>query len=297
MSKKLPPLNTLRAFESAARTRSFKRAAEELHLTPAAISHQVKQLEKWLGAALFERSANGVAPTAAGLNYAQHIQDVFEHLIQTTSYARVAQARAVVTIRAQFTVSARWLVPRMIAFNRSHDDIEIRLEADGDRSHIKIGADLAIFHERDETEGYTQDFLLRGKFKLYAVSSIAAQLSLTKPTLAELMAQPMLHTSFIDRGWRYPRLRDWFIAAKLDPPETLPGLHFNLIHLTASACEEGGGLALLLDEFCESAIEAKRLVQIGKTSMPSPHAYHLFAKNKPSNAVSRVREYLLESVN
>ncbi len=296
MLKKLPPLNTLRAFEVAARTRSFKRAAEELHLTPAAISHQVKQLEKWLGAVLFERSANGVAPTVAGLNYAKHIQDVFEHLIQTTSHARVEQARAVVTIRAQFSVSARWLLPRVIAFNRSNDDIEIRVEADSDRAHIKIGADLAIFHERDDTEGYTQDFLLRGKFKLYAPPAIAAQINSSAPALPELLAQPLLHTSFIDRGWRYPTLRDWFIAAKLNPPATLPGVHFNLIHLTASACESGGGLAILLDEFCQSAVAAGKLIQIGKTGLPSPHAYHLFAKTNPSSAVSRVREYLLESV-
>ncbi len=296
MIKKLPPLNALRAFESAARTRSFKRAAEELHLTPAAISHQVKQLEKWLGVALFDRRANGVAPTVAGIDYANHIQEVFEHLIQTTSHARVAQARTVVTIRAQFTVSARWLVPRVIAFSCGNDDIEIKVEADLDRPHVKIGADLAIFHERDTIEGYKQDFLLRGKFKLYAAPQIAAQFSNTTPTLDALLAQPLLHTSFIERGWRYPRLRDWFLAAKLNAPAELPGAHFNLIHLTASACEDGGGLALLLDAFCTTAVQAGKLVQIGKTSLPSPHAYHLFSKNTPSDAVSRVRDYLLESV-
>lgn len=292
MNKRIPPLPALRAFEAAARHMSFARAANELHVTAAAVSHQVKQLEHWLGVPLFARTANGVTLTTAGRDYALRIRDVFERLVATSRAVRDHRERTVVTIRAQFSVSAMWLVPRVVALNRQQADIEIRINAAEHRATGRLGADLAIYFQRSELPGHTQVPLLSGPFRAFAAPSFIGRLPRITP--ADVVAQPLLHITIEDRGWPSPGFDDWFEAAGVETKGRLPGLHFNLAHLAAAACMQGAGIALLPEDLCVDAVRQGALVALPGPAIPTPHPYFLMFENEVSEEVAWVRDALLK---
>lgn len=291
MSKRIPPLPALRAFEAAARHMSFARAANELHVTPAAVSHQVKQLEHWLGIALFERTANGVSLTAAGRDYAMRIRDVFERLVSTSRAVRDHRERAVVTIRTQFSIAAMWLVPRVVALNRQQADIEIRVTAAEHRATGRLGADLSIYFKRTELPRHSQVELLSGPFRAFAAPSLIGRLPGIQP--ADLVLQPLLHITIEDRGWVSPGFDDWFAEAGVETRGLLPGLHFNLAHLAAAACMQGAGIALLPEDLCVDAVRQGALVALPGPRLANPQPYFLMSQDDVSEEVAWVRDALL----
>ena len=129
MSDHLPPLTALRAFESAARHMSFAKAAEELHVTPAALSFQVKALEQHLGAPLFVRLNRAVKLTEAGKTLAPGASDGFQALTAAWRATRRLQDHTTLTVTAGPAMTAKWLAPRLYDFARAHPDIELRLAA------------------------------------------------------------------------------------------------------------------------------------------------------------------------
>jgi DNA-binding transcriptional LysR family regulator len=293
MNKHVPPLLALRAFEAAARHLSFARAANELHVTAAAVSHQVKRLEHWLGAPLFARTANGVSLTAHGRDYALRIRDLFEQLVATSRAVRDHRERSVVTIRSQFSVAAMWLVARVVELNRRQADIEIRVNAAEHRDSGRLGADLTIYFQRSELPGHAQVPLLGGAFRAFAAPSFIGRLPRLRP--ADVLAQPLLHITIEDRGWQSPGFDDWFEAAGVAVPGRLPGLHFNLAHLAAAACAQGAGIALLPGDLCTDAVREGALEALPGPALPNPHPYFLMVQNHPSAEVAWVRDALLEA--
>lgn len=290
MTKDIPPLGSLRAFESASRHLSFVRAADELHVTPAAVSHQIKQLEQWLKLKLFNRSANGVALTPAGRDYALRIHDVFDLLSETTRSARADRQRSVVVIRTQFTVATMWLMPKLVALRNARPDIDVSLVVVPDGFETKISPDLVI-HETQNMAGYRHDLLLTGKFRAYAAPATLARCP--KPTPARVLSQPLIHNSVINQRRRYPGFADWFTAAGVAAPANLPGMTFNLMHLTANACVLGAGFALLLDEFCLDSVRAGSLVAIPGPAIESPHPFFIHLRKDAAADADFARQWLL----
>lgn len=129
MSNALPPLTALRAFDAAARHMSFARAAEELNVTPAALSFQIKSLEEHLGAPLFVRLNRAVELTDAGRALAPDARDAFETLTAGWRAAQRAQDHQTLTVTAGPAFTAKWLAPRLYAFAQSHPEIELRFSA------------------------------------------------------------------------------------------------------------------------------------------------------------------------
>lgn len=119
---KLPPLNPLRMFESASRTLSFTQTARELHVTPGAVSRQIKVLEDFLGMRLFERANREVRLTPGGLQYKEDLHGAFERIEQATAKAIAPPAAKPLQIWCQMTFAMRWLLPRMPAFHVAHPD-------------------------------------------------------------------------------------------------------------------------------------------------------------------------------
>lgn len=290
MIKEIPPLGALRAFESASRQLSFVRAADELHVTPAAVSHQIKQLEQWLKLKLFNRSANGVTLTAVGRDYALRIHEVFDLLTETTRTARANRQRSVVLIRAQFTIATMWLMPRLVALQDARPDIEVSLVAVPDGFEAKVSPDLVI-HETQNMAGYRHDLLLTGKFRAYAAPATLARSQ--KPTPARVLSQPLIHTSLLNQRRRYPGFAEWFQAAGVTAPATLPGISFNLVHLAANACVLGAGFAVLLDEYCLDSVRGGSLVAIPGPAIKSPHPVFIHLRKEASADAIFVRQWLL----
>jgi LysR family transcriptional regulator, glycine cleavage system transcriptional activator len=291
----LPPLGALRAFDAAARHLSFVRAAEELNVTPAAISHQVKLLEHWVGARLFDRSARGVSLCPAGQDYAASVRDVFDRLISTGAAARAHRGRRVVQLRAQFSIATMFLLPHVLAFNRAHSDIEIQLSASNfDRHPSRGGSDIAVYHQRPALEGYTQQVLVGGHYKLFAAPALLARCDLG--SAAKFLAAPLLHTRPVvsqAAGWPMPGLRDWLLQAGVQPPQNLPGMVFNLEQLTAAACAQGAGLALLLDALALDSVRAGTLIALPGPALANPSPYTLMKKRVAKDEVTVASDWML----
>ena len=147
--RRLPPLAALRAFEAAARHSSFKRAAEELHVTPTAISHQIRQLEQAIGTPLFERRTRQVVPTPEGHVLLPVLTEGFDSFARAIDGLTRKSRRTTVTLSATPGFTAKWLVPRLAAFRKARPDIDLTLLATLDVVDVKGGAaDLALRYGR-----------------------------------------------------------------------------------------------------------------------------------------------------
>jgi LysR family glycine cleavage system transcriptional activator len=154
MARPLPPLNALRDFESAARHLSFSRAAEELHVTPAAVSHQIKALEDHLGIRLFHRRNRAVHLTEAGESYLAVVRDAFDRLsaatVRLAEHDRVGQL--VIAVLPSF--ASKWLIPRLPRFRTLAPEIDVTVAASHDMVDLVGGqADLAIRYGRGAWPG------------------------------------------------------------------------------------------------------------------------------------------------
>ncbi len=272
---------------------SFVRAAEELSVTPAAISHQIKQLEHWVGLKLFDRGARGVALSRAGQDYSQRVRDVFDRLITTSAAVRANRARRIVIVRAQLSFAIAWLTHRVTAFNQSHDGIEIQLHAlPIDRNPSLGGTDISIYQSRPDIEGYTQELLLAGHYRMHAAPSLIARNGILPPSA--LLHQPLLHTSSVNAALNVPSLHDWFVKAGATPPEVVPGMHFNLEYMAAIACAQGSGYALLLDELATEYAHNGGLVALPGPAIANPNPYALMMKKIVKDEVQLVADWLLK---
>jgi LysR family glycine cleavage system transcriptional activator len=149
MTRKLPPLGGLRAFEAAARHSSFAAAAAELGVTPGAVSQQVKALEDHLGVILFERRPQSLVLTAAGRGYAAPLSDAFDAIAAATRRLVPARRRTVLTLVMPTVFAVGWLLPRLDRFQAAHPAIELRLRSSHRTAAPGIeGVDAAIRHGR-----------------------------------------------------------------------------------------------------------------------------------------------------
>src|SRR5262245_32798024 len=147
MARRLPPLNALKAFEAAARSESFTRAAEELNVTPGAVSHQVKALEAELGLKLFNREHQRLAITETGRAYLEVVRDSFDRLAVGTNRLLQLQKTGVLNITTSPNFASKWLVQRLGRFSEAHPEIDLRLSST--KQHIDFvreDFDMAIRH-------------------------------------------------------------------------------------------------------------------------------------------------------
>lgn len=163
--RRLPPLSALRAFEAAARHGSFKQAANELAVTPTAISHQIRSLEQYTGLTLFVRQVRKVVLTDAGLELYPVLRDGFNAFETVLQRLETAQARRRVIISATNAFMARWLAPRVADFQKLHPEIDLELDA-SDQA-VDLGsdvADIAIRYGRGPYPGMVAEPLFADRF-------------------------------------------------------------------------------------------------------------------------------------
>jgi LysR family transcriptional regulator, glycine cleavage system transcriptional activator len=233
----------------------------------------------------------------AGQDDAASVRDVSERLIGTGAAARAQQGRRTVQLRAQFSIATMFLLPHVLSFTRVHSDVEIQLTAlNFDRHPSKGGADIAVYHQRSPVEGYTQQVLLGGRYKIYAAPALLAHCDIRSPP--KFLAAPFLHTrgaatSSPTAASQAPSLRDWLLLAGVQPPQNFPGMVFNLEHLTAAACAQGAGFALLLDELVLDSARAESLVALPGPTIANPSPYTLMKKSVAKDEVVFVSEWLI----
>src|SRR5436190_23269480 len=193
MLRRLPPLNALKAFEAAARSESFTRAAEELCVTQGAVSQQVKALEATLGLKLFARERQRLAITNAGRDYLVVVRDALDRIAVGTERLIQRQSSGVLTVSTSPDFAAKWLVHRLGRFAEAHPDIDLRISAT--MHHVDFAredVDLAVRHGDGQWPGH--DVIRLCAEQLFAVCSpklLAGRPRLTIP--ADVLKFPLLH--------------------------------------------------------------------------------------------------------
>jgi len=240
MSDRLPPLTALRAFDAAARHMSFAKAAEELNVTPAALSFQIKSLEAHLGAPLFRRLNRAVELTEAGVALAPGADEGFQALGSAWRQARRVLDTTSLTVTAGPALTAKWLAPRLYDFARSHPEIDLRLSAGLRMMDLRRDTvDVAIRFGYGDDEGLVSQAARAEWLTPVMTPELAAQY----PTPESLRAAPLIYDdsiNFLSPPCDWPT---WFRAVDL---EFNPGhgTHFsNADHAIDAACA-GLGVAL-----------------------------------------------------
>lgn len=309
MADRLPPLNALKAFEAAARHLSLKRAAQELNVSPAAVSHQVKALEEYLGVQLFRRLNRGLQLTSPARAALPKLSAGFATLAQAVASLRPEPDGGRVTVNVAPSFAACWLMPRLHRFFAAHPEIDLRIaarmrhvsqaghESPGERATIAAWleeSDVAILYGHGDYPGYCVDKLLA--LKLAPVCSpqlLHGEHPLRQP--ADLAHHTLLHD---DSGTMYDGAAFWDIwlhAAGVSGVDTARGYHFSQPALALDAATDALGVAATFTVFAAGEFASGKLVMPFEESVPLASAYYLVCKEpavlRPT--VAAFRKWLL----
>jgi len=239
----LPPLTALRAFEAAARLLSFTKAARELHVTPAAVSHQVRGLERYLGVSLFRRGARRLVLTEQGHLAAEQFRAGFERLSRGVRLLRSGGGSDTVILSTTTAFATRWLVPRLGRFTRRCPGLDLRLRAgsqpvDFDREEV----DAAVRIGRGAVDGVLA-IPMFGEFVAPVASpAFIRQRGIRRP--ADLARVPLLHDESMRRVGRPQGWTEWFRLARVAGVDSAAGMQFDDGHVVLQAAAAGCGAAL-----------------------------------------------------
>ena len=238
MPRQLPPLNALRAFEASARSESFTRAAEELHVTQGAVSHQVKLLEATLGIKLFNRERQRLIITDAGREYLNVIRDALDRIAAGTERVLKRQNSGVLTVSTSPDFAAKWLVYRLGRFAEAHPGIDLRVSATMHHiDFVREDFDVAIRHGDGNWVGLDAVRLCTEQlFPVCNPKLMSGRNRITKPS--DLLKSPLLHLDD-NKNWS-----QWFDTAGVATPELPHGLMLNRASMLIDAAVNGQGVAL-----------------------------------------------------
>jgi LysR family glycine cleavage system transcriptional activator len=258
MTRRLPPLSSLRAFEAAARQESFKRAAAELGVTPTAISHQIRQLEEGLGVTLFERQTRKVALTPEGRGFYPALRQAFDQMAGAVEKLQKRPSRQVATLSATVAFTAKLLVPRAAGFPAMHPGWDLRLHASDDAVNLAAGeADAAIRYGLGRYPGLVAIPLLTDHFA-----------PVCSPHLGLRDARGLARATLIHFEWgptaskvSVPSWRAWSdrrADTEIDPES---GITFNDENSAIQAAIAGQGVALLSVALVAAELKSGALVR------------------------------------
>jgi len=293
-TRRLPHLTWLRAFEASARHLSFTNAAQELNLTQAAISKQVKLLEHYLREPLFERKPRSLVLTKVGAAYLPKVRDGFERLAAGTEEVFGLRRSEVLTVRAPVGYSVNWIAPRLQGFFHHHPDINLRLVSSvwGDQFDNER-FDLDIQYGTGNWPGYKADRLTWEVIKpVCAPSLLYGKNAIRKP--ADLAHHRLLHVLGYEEGWA-----DWLRFAKTNGINSGQGLQFDTSLLAFEFAAHGGGVALARSSMFSIEIERGRLVEPFSIEAPLHEAFHLISPEtgRDHPDAQKFREWLLDTAN
>ncbi len=271
MSRRLPSLNALRAFEAAARHLSFTRAADELHVTQAAVSHQIKSLEEQIGLMLFLRRNRQLILTDAGQTLLPELSDAFDAMDAALIRVKRRDQSGILTIATMDSLAATWLMPRLTSFRAENEDIDIRLAtsdliADYDRDGIDIG----IRYGRGEWPGLISEELMREDiFPVCAPELLSRGKGLKKP--ADLRHHTLIHDDMIE-DWNM-----WLKTAGLTDIDPTRGPGYTHSNLVIQAAMNGEGIALGRGILVADFIDAGKLVAPFDLALTAQYSYYIAA--------------------
>ena len=307
MIYRLPPLNALRVFEAAARHLSFKEAASELSITQAAVSHQVKSLEEYLGVELFRRAGRGVRLTEAARAALPRLREGFDALAAAVESIRERAAETDLQITAPPVFAARWLMPRLADFARREPLIDVKVVASSkmvDAGALDSAALTSSLDLRDEVSG-VEIHLGSGDYPGYRADRLftVAMTVVANPEVvrgsdpAELAQHVLLHDDAMDLVAHGNAWQKWLEAAGVENAvDGSRGPHFSSNILSLEAASQKLGVALALRPLVDADIGSHRLVAPFKIELKPQSAYYLICPEVIADrpAVTAFRKWLLE---
>ena len=291
----LPPLASLRAFESAARHLSFRVAAEELSVTQSAISHQVADLERRLGTKLFHRHSRRVALTAAGEVYQPFLREAFDRIAQGTAQVRaLGEPSRDLDVQVYVTVAVRWLIPRLHSFTTAHPEVRVRFNT----SHLdwefdETAGDVAIVcTARPERPGLFAAHLFDAQLTpVCSPALVHGGLGMRQP--ADLVNHSLLRLYTAADEWPV-----WLSAAGVPTDVGHGGPHFDSYLLALEAAIDGQGVAIVPRFLAASDLRSGRLVAPFALEVPQPRRWYLVCRNdrRDDPRVSAFRNWLRSEI-
>jgi LysR family transcriptional regulator, glycine cleavage system transcriptional activator len=307
---RLPPLNALKAFECAARHLSVKKAAAELNVTPAAVSHQIKSLEDHLGVTLFLRHNRALELTEGARAALPKLSEGFDSLAQAVERMLAHKGTGQLTVSAAPSFAARWLMPRLHHFFEAHPEIDVRVSARlrqpsasgrravAERATIDTwlaDSDVAIIYGHGDYPGFGVDKLL--ELDITPVCSPKLITDRERPLLwpRDLKHHLLLHD---DTGELYDGVAFWDVwlkAAGVTDVDVTRGPHFSHAVLAFEAAAEGHGIVATMPILAEADLNAARLVTPFALRVPLESAYYLVYREAAATrpAVAAFRGWLL----
>jgi len=292
VGRRLPPLNSLKCFEAAGRLLSFTEAARELNVTQAAISHQIKVIEEFLGVSLFNRYPRRLTLTDQGKALLPDVMEAFDRVSGAVAAINREQYSNVLSVRLAPSFAAKWLSPRLKYFWLQYPEIDLRLyhahpAVDFDREAI----DIAVTYGKGDWPGVVSEKLLSLDF--FPVCS-PSFLNTDKPLtdLHNLRYYALLHDA------NYECWRDWLALAGIDDIDASRGTIIDDTNVLIQAAIDGQGIALGSTTFVADLLESGRLVKPFDISLVNEFAYYVVypPEHLKNPAVRAFEEWLLSLV-
>jgi LysR family transcriptional regulator, glycine cleavage system transcriptional activator len=312
MANRLPPLNALKAFEAAARHLSVKKAAAELSVTPAAVSHQIKALENYLGVQLFHRQSRALELTEPARACLPKLREGFDNLAQAVERLRAHKGGGTLMVSAAPSFAARWLMPRLHRFLDAHPEVDVRVSArlrqpsQGGRKGATAerltlddwlaDSDIAIIYGRGDYPGFRVDKLIALDVTPICSPRLVAHPEHPLRSPDDLRHHLLLHD---DTGELYdgvPFWEVWLKAAGMGEVDLNRGPRFSHAVLAFEAAVEGHGVVATMPVLAEADLHAARLVAPFPLRVPLESAYYLVRSEAAAArpGVAAFREWLLK---
>jgi len=290
MAFRLPPLNGLRLFEAAGRHRSFKLAAQELGVTPSAVSHAVQGLEDWLGAALFARGPRGLVLTEPGAAYLVSVRETLMQLAAASDALPGRRTPCRIRISAAPTFAARLLLPKLGRFRQRHPGIGVFIDTPHHHTGLaEAGADLAIRMGNGDWPGLVAQHLLHEDLVPVCAPALLERYRDQDPV--EFM--PRIHVTTVTQDWDA-----WLRAAGRPPTAGPDGLRIDTIQMAFDAAVRCMGIVLGRRPLVDPELHAGTLITVAEPVVRSPAAYWLvgLAQTMARPEIQSFRTWLLDEL-
>jgi len=281
---RIPPLNSLRAFVAAARHLSFTGAGSELHVTSAAVSLQVRQLEGFLRMPLFERTSRGLQLTPDGQKILDPVADAFDQLRQAIELLRPEFAEGALTLSVAPSFASKWLAPRLDGFAAAHPQFDVNLLATDQLVDFrKEEIDLAIRYGGGVYQGLVSERLLSERVFPVCSPQLLTESGTSDP-LQLLAKAPLLHDDSLDQDRTCPDWRMWLKASGIRGIDWRRGQRFNQSALVLEAAAAGRGIALAKATLAEQDLLTGRLLRLEEREQRVEFAYFLVYPREKSGS-------------
>ncbi len=267
MAFRLPPLNSLRLFEAAGRHLSFKLAADELGLTPSAVSHGIQSLEDWLGAPLFLRERGGLALTEVGVAYHPAVREALVRIATASAQCSNRGKRNEIRVSAAPTFAARLLLPRLDRFKERQPDVSVVVDLVHQQIDLpRDGIDLAIRLGTGDWPGLTAEHLLTEELLPLGAPALRARFGAN----TDLGEMPLIHVRTVSDDWQR-----WCAATGAGPVGLSGGLSVDTVQMAAEAAVAGRGIVLGRRPLMDAELQAGSLVPFATQAVLSRTSYWL----------------------